>query len=288
MQYNSLLVAAEEFSVLMPNYDMEYVGVLNSIFNNPGHHDEERRFNVKEVRIEAPQLNILGGVQPQFLGSNFPEEVWSTGLGRRFIMIYSSDAKERDPFIEDSAPKQAKEDLLKRLGELSQLQGPIKWTREALEPMRDWILGGKQPVPNHTKLQAYCKSREMFVMKLAGISSASRIPGKYLIELPDFERALRWMTQAETLMPDVFRAMVGKNDWQIIEELFHYLLAMWKRSGQKDIEGHLVYKFVAERATSDKVSRIIDLAVKSNVIVCINPLLDLWRPKPRYMQDKGT
>jgi len=29
----SLLVAAEEFSVLVPKYDMEYIGTLNSIWN---------------------------------------------------------------------------------------------------------------------------------------------------------------------------------------------------------------------------------------------------------------
>src|SRR5262249_4747742 len=85
--YHSLCVAAEEFSVMLPGYDLEYIGALNKIYNNPVKHSERRRAaSVKELTIEFPQLNILAGVQPGWLGSVFPEEAWSTGLASRMIM----------------------------------------------------------------------------------------------------------------------------------------------------------------------------------------------------------
>ena len=84
--YHALTITAEEFSVFMSKYDMDFVGVLNRLYNNPAEHEEERRFGIKEARAEFPMLNILGGIQPAFLAV-LPDETWTTGLGRRFIML---------------------------------------------------------------------------------------------------------------------------------------------------------------------------------------------------------
>ena len=78
-QYHSLLIAAEEFSVFMPAWDNEFIGVLNSIYNNPSvPYSEERRHGpAREVTIPHPNMSILAGVrrsdarvvQHQHLGS---------------------------------------------------------------------------------------------------------------------------------------------------------------------------------------------------------------------------
>ncbi len=100
IKYHSLLIAAEEFQVLLPHYDEEYIGTLNEIFNNPDAPYEEMRRtgSVKSISIEYPQLNILAGVQPSYFASTFPEHAWSTGLARRIIMVHAAEGKFQDLF----------------------------------------------------------------------------------------------------------------------------------------------------------------------------------------------
>lgn len=281
--YHSLLVAAEEFSVLLPTYDMEYIGTLNAIWNNPSMpFQENRRTGNRETKIEFPQLNIIGGVQPSFLGNVFPEEVWTTGLSRRMIMVYSSEKKIRDPFLVSVDQEAMKKVLLKRLGEMSNLQGPVLWAPEAEIIMRDWVMGGEDPVPTHSKLQAYVTNRRMNIMKLAGISAVSRGESLLISEI-DVVRAKRWLFDAEKVMPDIFRAMMGKSDWQVVEELHYFIMGVWGKGRHEPVDGGLISQFVGQRVPVDKVERIIQLAMRSNVIAETLPGSNRWKPLPKML-----
>lgn len=281
LKYHSLLVAAEEFSVLLPKYDMEYIGSLNSIYNNKKMHREERRFGTTEVEIEYPQINLLGGVQPSFMASVFPDEVWSTGLARRFIMVYSGERNAIDPFDVVAPPAQARQAVLDSLSKLSDLYGPVTWGPEAKAAYRKWLLDGEPPVPKHSKLTGYNTNRAQNVIKLAGISTISRHLALASIEMIDLERAWEWSFEVEAVMGDVFRAMLGRSDYAIVEELYHFCVAAYERNARKPIEARRFISFVAERTTSDKVQKIVDLAVRMNMLKCVDQHADLWRPTGR-------
>src|ERR1700730_3238904 len=166
-EYHSLLVTAEEFSVLLPAYDLEFIGVLNRVWNNPHSHSETRRTGmVKEINILYPQLNILGGVQPGWLASVFPEEAWSTGLASRLMMIYSSEVPEVDlfeDFIEDDELRPA---LLARLGKFSTMYGQLEWDPDARQTFREWHRARGASAPEHSKLLYYCNRRAEHLLKL--------------------------------------------------------------------------------------------------------------------------
>ncbi len=265
--YHCLLIAAEEFSVLMPSYDMEYVGMLNSVWNNPAKHNERRRYGEKQkVDIDYPMINLLGGVQPTFLSSNFPDEVWSTGLARRMIMAYSAETQARDPFVISVDQDELRNRIVKALSRLSAAQGQINWSSEATAFFRDWCLSGKKPEPSHTRLIGYNTSRVMTAIKLAAVSVMSR-GISMVIELFDIQRALRWMFEAEAAMPDVFRAMVGRSDWQIIEELHIWAVANFNRFKGQPIEDSLIRQFLGERLPGDKVGAVFQLAESAKVII---------------------
>jgi len=275
--YHSLLVAAEEFKVLLPSYDMEYIGTLERLFNCPPEHIEERRFNVKLVEIAKPQLNILAGVQPSYFATVFPEEVWSTGLARRIVMVYSAERRIRDPFTEYPDPKELRERIQHKLGVITTLWGEVGWTSEAKKYFQEWCLAGEPPVPTHSRMVPYVTERARFVQKLVGISSVSRKLDLSPIDLIDIERALEWLFEIEAKIPDVYRAMQSKNDWAIVEELYHWAVAAAKKSG-KPLSGGRIIEFIGERTVAEKVEKVLALAVRTRAIECVDQGADLWKP----------
>jgi len=265
--YHSLLIAAEEFSVMLPAYDLEYIGVLNKIYNNPNtpYAESRRTGSVREVEIEYAQLNILGGAQPGWLKSVFPEEAWSTGLTSRMLMVYCSDAPLLDIFADNAATDQARSAIVKRLGEISEVYGELAWTEPARERLRQWHLAGGPPTPTHSRLVHYVRRRTLHALKLTIVSAISRRSFEQ-VELIDVERAITWLIQIEQLMPDIFRAMIGKSDAAILEELHHYLVAHWQMRKQMPIREQEIVSWLAARIPSDRIIKMIEIAERAGLM----------------------
>ena len=285
--FHPLLVAAEEFSVLLPAYDMEYIGTLNGLWNNKAVHHEVRRTGAKQdVEIEKPYLHLLGGAQPAWLASIFPEDAWSTGIGRRMIMIYSSAGVWKDVWAEYDDRPELRASLVQRLGLLSKAYGQMAIERQAAEYLSDWDRSGRKPEPVHAKLAHYNASRNFQLIKLSMVSAASRgelfekVPA---VRLEDVKRAQSWLFEAEAIMPDVFRAMIGKSDKDVIDELHLWAQATFLRS-KKPIPGNLMRQFLLDRVPHDKVESILNLADTAKIITREVGSND-WIPRPRY--DKG-
>lgn len=282
--YHSLLVAAEEFQVLLPTYDQEYIATLNEVFNNPtAPYEEARRTgSVRELSIDLPQLNILAGVQPSYFVSTFPEEAWTTGFARRIIMVYAGETPFQElfqPEVEElnSGPKW--DGLLGRLAHLSTLWGQMSWEPEAGERLARWHRGKGPPQPTHSKLVHYNNSRTMFAIKLS-IISAVAATGELVIRDSDVRRALGWLLDVESRMPDVFREMLGKSDTQVIDEL-HYMVTIVYAKSKKAVGTGLLWEFLRQRVPSEKIEKILLTAERSGALVHPGGAVDLWIPKVR-------
>lgn len=282
LTYHSLLLSAEEFGVLLPAYDQEFIVTLNSIYNNkPLHRETRRTGSVREVTIELPQLNILAGVQPGWLASTFPEVAWSTGLTSRMIMVYASETPLQDLFADPGDQGEQRSTLLRRMSHFASLQGLMRWTPEAAAKVAEWHLAGGPPVPSHSKLEHYRRRRtSLHVPKLAMVSAASRT-GRLVIDLVDVERAIAWLLEAEVLMPDIFRAMIGKSDKEILEELHFFATAEWNRTGRKPLHDRAIIGFLSHRVPSDKIEKILAIADRANILVRVAGS-DQYLPKPRH------
>lgn len=284
--HHALLVPAEEFSVLLPSYDMEYIGTLNALWNNKLSHHEVRRTGAKQdVNIDYPYLSILGGAQPGWLASIFPEDAWNTGIGRRMIMIYSSTTPWKDVWAESPDVTPLRELILKRLGLLSKAYGRLSIERAAVEALTVWDQSGRKPEPTHAKLAHYNTSRYFQLQKLSIVSAASRgelfASTKPAVRLEDVERAKAWLLEAEALMPDVFRAMLGKSDKDVVDELHLWLQSRYIANKKQPIEGALLRQFLLDRVPHDKVESILTMADRANIVVRMAST-DNWIPKPRY------
>ena len=279
--YHSLLIPAEEFQVLIPTYTPEYISRLNDLFNNKDSHRETRRTgSVQNIVIERPQISIIGGVTPAYLTSTFPEQAWNTGLARRMIFIYSNEQIVKDLFEEKEWDEERRENLLIRLGQMSQMYGQFKFTNSAAKCLAEWHIAGGPPTPDHSKLVHYNRSRtNLHVLKLSMISAISRT-GQLIIEEPDAQRAISWLLEAESFMPGIFRAMVGRSDVEVIEELWLYVATQYKNS-KEPIRGAVIAAFLGERCDSRLVTPIWEQAARSEVIQLVAGSQDLWIPGPR-------
>lgn len=282
--YHSLLIAAEEFQVLLPTYDQEYIATLNEVYNNPDLPYEEvrRTGSVKDISIEHPQLNILAGVQPSYFVSTFPEEAWTTGFARRIIMVYAGETPFQDLFqeeVEEMIGGELWQRLLSRLGSISQLYGRMLWDPEGAERLSRWHKLKGPPVPVHSKLIHYNNSRTMLAIKLC-IVSAVASSGELIIRDLDVQRALAWLLEAEARMPDVFREMLGKSDSQVIDELHYMVMQVWART-KKPVGTGLLWEFLRQRVPSEKIEKILITAERSGALIHPGGAQDLWIPKAR-------
>lgn len=282
--YHSLLIPSEEFEVILPSYEPELISMLNSIWNNkPLHHERRRHGPARDVMITNPMFNILGGATPAYFTAHFPDEAWNTGLIRRTILVFSAESPLKSLLYENPSLPALRLQLLHKIGIMAALYGEAQWeSTDAVKYLDDWHLAGGPPSPTHSKLANYRQTRSQFILRLALISGVSRT-GHPIISMYDLRRAFDWLFEAEALMPDIFRAMVGKSDAQIIEELHNYLWASWIKRGKNPLPGEVLKTFLGTRVPSEKVDPVIRLALGMNVIGNVAGTTDLFLPRPKHL-----
>jgi len=285
--YHAISAAASEFIVFCPAYDLEFLGRLTDIYDC----DDDIRIRRKYIEsgeeqiISNPCMNLLAGIQPDIMKSLFPEEAWGGGFTSRLLMIYCGEQVNVPSLFGVHASKDELElALLAHLKLLAdpKLQGKFFFETEAALRLGEWHSLGGPPKPMHPKLQHYNTRRTtMHIIKLSMIASASRAPGELIVRDEDVTRALSWLISAEEKMPDIFRAMVGRSDGEVLRELHYFLWQLHVRR-KKPIPRSILVKFLEDRVPQEKILRLIDIAqmgkrIKSSGITssgepCFEPL----------------
>jgi len=65
------------------------------------------------------------------------------------------------------------------------------------------------------------------------------------------------LLEAEALMPDIFRAMIGRSDYQVLEELHIFLIARWQSTGQQSVNRTILMQFLAAMVPGNKAIEIM-------------------------------
>lgn len=284
---HSLLIAAEELQVLLPGYDTQIIGKLNELYNNSNipYMESRRTGSVRELKIENPNLNIIAGAQPAYFATTFPEEVWSTGFARRVIMIYSDEILLKSLWYEPVIEDQLRPWLTQRLAQFSQMYGTCQWTAAAADLLDKWHTSNGPPTPVHSKLLQYNRNRTLNAIKLSTISAVSRTQ-QLVIEETDVKRAIAWLIDAEKRMPDIFRAMIGKSDSQVIEEMHYYVTALWVKN-KKGVPGAQIMRFLLHRVPTDKAEKIMQSAIRANILANPPGAVDLFIPRPKHEHEEA-
>ena len=265
LQYHHIFVFAAELGVFLNTHDLNFLSIINELFDHKDSYREERRHSLKDpIDIPKPMTTLLVGSQPGFLATLLPDAAWTMGWTSRMLMVYSSTAPDVPLFGEYKNQDKIMSGLVKKLDEVADYYGEMKWDQSAIAEMERWRKDKWAPVPDHPKLANYLPRRgTIFMVKLAMVAAMSR--GETLaIRLQDVERARGWLLEIESLMPCIFRDMIMRSDDQVIEEVFQYSFEIYLKH-RTPLASAQILRFLAQRTPAEKAERILSLMEKSGI-----------------------
>lgn len=263
-QFNSLNVVATEFGTFLAGYESEFMSTLNDLYDCV-RYTEKKRGMKEDITIVKPQLNILAGTTPSWLGGVLPQHAWGEGFTSRMTMIFSGERITVDPFSAFARDNRHRDVLITELGVIHALGGQFLIDEEVRDAYRAWYMAGMKPEPDHPKLEHYLPRRNIHLLKLVMAFSAAR-SDELLLRIEDYRHAMDLLIEAEHFMPDVFKSMnVGAGDATIIDETYRFIKILFAKE-DRPIDEHRIIYFLQQRAPAYTCQKILETMVSANLI----------------------
>ena len=262
--FNSITVIANEFGVFLPAWDGEFMAVLTDLWDAQRYSETRRTKNVS-IEIPKAQINIFAGDTPTHLTQILPEGAWETGFMSRTMAIYSGESIRIPLFGEFEQTTELWDKLIHDTKAVHKMFGAFHPTDEFVEAINHWVMSGGEPAPTHPKLVGYSSRRAAHLLKLCMVASAAT-DDDMILTLDNFAEALDWLAEAESFMPDIFKAIKTGGDAQVIQECWHFAYEYFMRKGNKPVPEHLVYAFLQEKTPVHNVERLIDVMVRAQLL----------------------
>jgi len=249
IEYNSMVVIADEFSAFMHEYDAALVAALVEFYDvNP--YSEGRRVANIRIKIKRPQLTILTGSTPSNLMHTLKDYVWDQGLMSRVIMVFSKDRPLIDVF--DTPVKAEPKDLIHDIKIINTLMGQFDYTDDFKKAMNNWKALDQEPAPSHPRLKHYNTRRWAHLIKLCMVSSVDR-SDRLRLDVEDFNRAMNWLVKAEIDMPFIFESGSVTADSRIMEDI-----AFFVGQHKDGLPEHQVINYIRQRVSSHSIKNILE------------------------------
>jgi hypothetical protein len=276
VSFNSLLVASNELGVFLTAYDNEFINTLTDLYDGRVY-SEKKRSKELNFKMDHPQLNLIASTTVSYLNNILPEGAWQQGFTSRTIFIYSSEFILRKLFIEgDEENEELKIKLVRDLQSIGNLYGRVKFTEEAAEAMEKWHSLRGPPIPDHPKLTYYLGRRTAHLLKLCLVACVSR-GNELIVTIDHYNEALGWLLEAETFMPEIFKAAAAGGDASVIADTHHYAYSVFVHEGRNVSEARIL-EYLQSRVPAYSVERILMLMVKTGIL---EKQLDGYKPRPR-------
>ena len=260
-EYNSMTLFSHDWQETMAEWDKRLVAALTTFYDvELADYGEMKRTKELDIKIKAPQLNVIAGSTPSQLISMMPEGSWEQGFTSRTMFIFSDHR-----YINETAFGRREKDpgdLTHDLHVISSMYGQLGNSEEFIGAVDNWRKAGMPPVPNHPRLLHYNSRRFVHLFKLCIVACVDR-GQKMIITKEDFEKALGWLIEAEYFMPHLFKAGAGNADAKAMQEILHYVKA------QGQINEDAIIKFAIDYVPVMSVGRILQTMVASRMIKAI-------------------
>lgn len=260
-EYNSMYINVDELGAFISKYDNEMTDGLSALYD-PDPYSQSRRTNDLKIKIQSPQINMLTGSTPQNLSDLMPDKAWGQGFTSRLIMVFSDERIIGDDF--ETKPKSKTADLLHDLNIINGLYGKFTVTESYRQAVNDWRALGEAPAPNHPKLTHYIGRRRVNLYKLSMIAAINRT-NALVIDKNDFNTAMGWLLEAETYMPEIFKAGAVNADGQAMDEIMHYIMIADRGKG---VTEQAITRFARDRVPLHSILRVIEILENSGQIYC--------------------
>jgi hypothetical protein len=264
LEYNTIYITADELSAFMHKYDDEAIGVMSD-FYDPQPYGQTRRGNDLNIKIKSPQLNLICGTTPSNLMKYMPETAWEQGFTSRVIMIFSDERSIGDDF-ETKTATGLSPDLVHDLNAIAGLVGKFEVTPDYRTAVNNWRNLGEPPQVSHPKLIHYATRRRVHLYKLSMVSAIDR-SDVLLLTRDDFNRAMGWLLEAESTMPDIFKAGAGNADARAMDEIYHYVLTIGVRG---PVAERKIINFAKEHIPMHSIERVIGIMEKAGMLRATN------------------
>ncbi len=260
IEYFNTVITAEELTAFMHKYDDEMVGLL-SAFYDPDPYAQSRRGKDIKIKIERPQVNLLSATTPSNLVALMPETAWDQGFTSRVILIHSDERIVGDDFA--MITRGLDEKLIHDIKMIGALSGEFKVTQDYRAAVNNWRALGEPPAISHPKLLHYKTRRRVHLYKLSMVSAADR-GDVLLLTKEDFNRAMGWLVEAESLMPDIFTSGSTGTDARALDEIHHWIKLQDKGDG---VPESAIVNFARSRIPLNTIWRVVETMLASGMLV---------------------
>jgi len=261
-RYHPLCVASGEFGILLPDYNVDFLNLLNDFYDCRNSFTDRTRKDGLKI-VDRPYVNLLAGTQPAYLNHILPQSAFGMGFTSRIIMVYSGQGVENKMFESDVKTDVLKKKLVHDLQLIQKVIGQFERTPEATEFMEDWYQNVKDSeAPDHSLLQNYNTRRPIHMQKLAMLSSISQ-RNDLTLQVEDYKRGMKLLLDAETQMPEIFKEMTHSEDEKDIKEIHRYVFSYCKRTGEEGIPVTKLRNFMTKRVPVNKMSFFLETLIQT-------------------------
>lgn len=261
LEYNSMLIAADELGTFVHKYDDEMIAVLSAFYDNDLY-GQRRRGNDLKIKLKKPQLSLLCGSTPSNLLKFIPEGAWDQGFCSRLILVFSDERIVGDDFA-GTTTGSLSSDLLHDLKLINGLVGDFGVTEDYRNLVNLWRGQDEKPAPSHPKLVHYNTRRRVHFYKLSMVAAIER-SNVLTLTGDDFNRAMSWLVEAETFMPDIFKAGGTGADSQAMDEIY-FFVSTGDLTGKGISEQRLI-NYARERVPAHAVMRVLEVMTGAGMI----------------------
>lgn len=251
--FNSMSMFFDEWGTLLKSYkDSSIIPILTTLYDCSVVYDQWRRTKDLKVKIEHPQVNIVGGTTPSNLMAYMPDIAWDQGFTSRLILVYSAEKNKRDHF--DVITSDIPNDLLHDIELIHSMYGQFDVTPSYRDAVSEWRFEkDENPKPTHPKLAHYNARRTAHVYKLSMVAAADSSNDLRLTD-EHFRTALGWLQDIEQLMPDIFKTGTLSFDARIMDEIEHFVA-----SQGKPVTVHKIFRFASNLLPAYNIGKVVQI-----------------------------
>ena len=270
-QHSSVTFAADEFNELISSGGGEIIKFLTTIFSKPNRY-VDRTQTQGSFELPRPFLNIVGNVVPQWFSQNLANDLSSTGLLARFIIVTEKAKRGQFP-----KPIITPEQITSRTRALEILlwiynnSGEIKMSDEAEAYYDAWYREQNIDQGEDFRLVDYLvRKSQIHVLKVAALMTLGDC--RKIMEVIDLQRSIYILDAAEKKL-SVFYKEVGSNRFGMYIERIRNILDEVKMVPTRKITAMLSSNLTSEEIVSVLKTLKITGAAKIETIKGVSYLI---------------